>query len=286
MSIEKLSTNASLKQVMDKFEEISLQDFSSMDIKVLKELPSTVKEGQLIIVEEDKFSVVGINNKPISEAEINDNEIYIKCSDYSDNSAEKVVVGSSEVVITLYLSAIYKKQSGVISPCPYVYIGCDGIWKRVLEPKLVIFENGVFGSSDLTIEASNKSVQDYSATVRIEKTHSDTNLVNTLLVSSSIKHSSGSVNYDTKTPINISKYSKLVIKERKSNIQGSYAVQYRLETSKASSSPILTQTITTGTTTDRTTEIDVSKINDLCYFGIRHYGYNQSQYFDSIYFMA
>ena len=32
MSIEKLPTSASLKEVMDKFEEISFQDFSSIDI--------------------------------------------------------------------------------------------------------------------------------------------------------------------------------------------------------------------------------------------------------------
>ena len=31
MSIEKLSTNASLKEVIDKFEEISFKDFSSID---------------------------------------------------------------------------------------------------------------------------------------------------------------------------------------------------------------------------------------------------------------
>ena len=41
MSIEKLSTNASLKQVMDKFEEISLTDLFSLNIIIRNELPSS-----------------------------------------------------------------------------------------------------------------------------------------------------------------------------------------------------------------------------------------------------
>ena len=41
MTISKLPANASLKQVMDKFEEISFQDFSSMDIITSTELPIT-----------------------------------------------------------------------------------------------------------------------------------------------------------------------------------------------------------------------------------------------------
>ena len=50
MAISKLSTTASLKQVMDKFEEISLQDFSSIDIITASELPAKVKEGQIVII--------------------------------------------------------------------------------------------------------------------------------------------------------------------------------------------------------------------------------------------
>ena len=50
MSIEKLPTSASLKQVMDKFEEISLQDFSNIDIVVKNELPKDVKENMIVII--------------------------------------------------------------------------------------------------------------------------------------------------------------------------------------------------------------------------------------------
>ena len=44
MAISKLSTSASLKQVMDKFEEISIQDFSKSNIDIItaKTLPSVV----------------------------------------------------------------------------------------------------------------------------------------------------------------------------------------------------------------------------------------------------
>ena len=50
MAISKLPTNASLKEVMDKFEEISLQDFSSINIIVRSELPITGKENQICIL--------------------------------------------------------------------------------------------------------------------------------------------------------------------------------------------------------------------------------------------
>ena len=50
MAISKLSTTASLKQVMDKFEEISLKDFSSIDIITASELPASGKEGQICII--------------------------------------------------------------------------------------------------------------------------------------------------------------------------------------------------------------------------------------------
>ena len=50
MTISKLPTSASLKQVMDKFEEISLADFSSVNIITASELPSKGKEGQICII--------------------------------------------------------------------------------------------------------------------------------------------------------------------------------------------------------------------------------------------
>ena len=80
MTISKLPANASLKQVMDKFEEISFQDFSSMDIITSTELPSTVKNGRVVII-------TSINPENIicsffyNDFELNEGDINIKLSD-------------------------------------------------------------------------------------------------------------------------------------------------------------------------------------------------------------
>ena len=50
MPINKLPIEASLKEVMDKFEEISLIDLSKIDIVVKNELPSIVKNGQIVVI--------------------------------------------------------------------------------------------------------------------------------------------------------------------------------------------------------------------------------------------
>ena len=50
MAISKLNSNASLRQVMDKFEEISLSDFPNIDIVAKSKLPSQVKNGQIVCV--------------------------------------------------------------------------------------------------------------------------------------------------------------------------------------------------------------------------------------------
>ena len=61
MTISKLPTSASLRQIMDKFEEISLQDFSSIDIITASYLPSMVKNGQIVIITSTKPSKIYIS---------------------------------------------------------------------------------------------------------------------------------------------------------------------------------------------------------------------------------
>ena len=61
MAISKLPTSASLRQIMDKFEEISLQDFSSIDIITASSLPSTVKNGQIVIITSTKPNKIYIS---------------------------------------------------------------------------------------------------------------------------------------------------------------------------------------------------------------------------------
>ena len=65
MAISKLPTSASLKEVMDKFEEISLLDLSLIDVITATELPKTVKNGQIINYD-DETSLVSYKTNPES----------------------------------------------------------------------------------------------------------------------------------------------------------------------------------------------------------------------------
>lgn len=77
MAISKLSTTASLKQVMDKFEEISIQDFSSINIIVSSELPSQSKEGTVCIITNTIGSIIA----SYEEKTLKQNDIFIKLSE-------------------------------------------------------------------------------------------------------------------------------------------------------------------------------------------------------------
>ena len=144
MSIEKLSTNASLKEVIDKFEEISLQDFFSIDIVVAKQLPNTVKDGKIVIIEEEKINKIICNTKAYEDVALNNNEVYIKLNNHKDNWALKCEIVNNIHLFNYYISAIYKKIDGTITQCKDIYMGIDGAWVKVLDSKVDIFANGKF----------------------------------------------------------------------------------------------------------------------------------------------
>ena len=145
MSIKKLSTNASLRQIMDKFEEISLQDFSSIDIVVAKQLPNAVKDGKIVIIEEEKINKIICNTKAYEDVALNNNEVYIKLNNHEDNGALKCEIVNNIHLFNYYVSAIYKKIGGTITHCKDIYMGINGAWVKVLDnAKVDIFANGKF----------------------------------------------------------------------------------------------------------------------------------------------
>lgn len=145
MAINKLPTSASLKDVIDKFEEISLQDFSSIDIVVAKQLPNTVKDGKIVIIEEEKINKIICNTKAYEDVTLNNNEVYIKLNNHEDNGALKCEIVNNMHLFNYYISAIYKKIGGTITHCKDIYMGIDGVWVKVLDAiKVDIFANGKF----------------------------------------------------------------------------------------------------------------------------------------------
>ena len=144
MAINKLPTSASLKDVIDKFEEISLQDFSSIDIVVAKQLPGTVKDGKIVIIEEEKIDKIICDTKLYEDVPLNNNEVYIKLNNHEDNWALKCEIVNNIHLFNYYISAIYKKIDNTITHCEDIYMGIDGAWVKVLDTKVDIFANGKF----------------------------------------------------------------------------------------------------------------------------------------------
>ena len=144
MTISKLPTSASLKEVIDKFEEISLQDFSSIDIDVAEQLPGTVKDGKIVIIEEEKINKIICNTKLYKDVTLNNNEVYIKFNNHEDNGALKCEIVNNIHLFNYYVSAIYKKIDDTITHCKDIYMGIDGAWVKVLDSKVDIFANGKF----------------------------------------------------------------------------------------------------------------------------------------------
>lgn len=83
MTISKLPTSASLKQVMDKFEEISLQDMDSINIKVMSSLPGSAKEGDIIILNSYEYTKVIVARK---EPNLNNNEIWLSVLELGESN--------------------------------------------------------------------------------------------------------------------------------------------------------------------------------------------------------
>ena len=116
MSIEKLSTSASLKDVIDKFEEISFQDFSSVNIITASELPSKGKEGQLCIITNITPNNIFLDYK---ERELSENDIFIQTNIPSNdngyyNVSPYVDNGTLKLQGNVYLANLTIINKGVV----------------------------------------------------------------------------------------------------------------------------------------------------------------------------
>lgn len=144
MSIEKLSTNASLKDVIDKFEEISLMDFSSLNVITATELPSKGKEGQLCIITDIEPNMIYFD---YIEPDLAESEIFLQYK--LDDSHEDFNVSSSKANIRVKIRSICQIKNGVkTSLNGYVYIGDE--WKYIGVAPIIIFKEGIGDISSIT----------------------------------------------------------------------------------------------------------------------------------------
>lgn len=150
MAITKLPSSASLKQVMDKFEEISLQDFSSIDIITASSLPSTVKNGQVCIITDVTPSKIYLDYvKPT----LLESEIYIQY--YNIDTFDTFNISSSNKNIKLKLRNIVQKKNGVETNV-VGYIGLNDNWKPLVPPNIDIYNNGLVSNDVGSIRILDK----------------------------------------------------------------------------------------------------------------------------------
>ena len=136
MSIEKLSTNASLKQVMDKFEEISLTDLFSLNIIIRNELPSSGVEGQICIISDRQTNKVIMNVKE-DVAPSEENRIFMLISPKSYYSS--IEIGKGNKNISLYFLSCKQYVNGKeVSRDSYVFKNRS--WELLTSSKFLLFE--------------------------------------------------------------------------------------------------------------------------------------------------
>ena len=169
MSIEKLSTNASLKDVIDKFEELSLQDFSNINVITVNELPNEVKEGQIVIITNNIPSMIyfDYNSDNINP---NENDIFI-CID--ETKRRKFSITSKNVNLSTFVCSTLQFVGDVWVNIDS-YIGIEGEWMPISPRNLSIFSSGA-----LNAEAGNFELQkltNSNASYGVNSTHATINM--------------------------------------------------------------------------------------------------------------
>ena len=205
MAISKLPTSASLKQVMDKFEEISLQDFSSIDVITASELPNGGKEGQLCIITDTKPSSILFNYD--NTIDIDETEILILYN--TADSFQEYNINTSNINMKLRLRYVIQKINGVNTMKKgYVYL--EGKWKPLLPTELYIFKSGEGLASGFSYTDERTAIGSGSTTNVVSKvTQSITSIISDVQLGSNslVKYQ---ITFD-KSNINLEGYKKLYV---------------------------------------------------------------------------
>ena len=134
MAINKLSTTASLKDVMDKFEEISFQNLSNIDIVVSSSLPDEVVNDRLVIIT-DSVNNIRIGKKTT----LAENDIFIPVN--SEDAIVSYDIKAKNKSISIEIYEAYKVVNGVETMIP-MYLGKDGKWIKTTVETKYLFKAG------------------------------------------------------------------------------------------------------------------------------------------------
>lgn len=145
MAISKLHTSASLKQVMDKFEEISLYDFSNIDIITASELPVSGKEGQVCVITNVKPNKIIVDFDDASYS-FNNGDIFLKCY-INDGVSYNFIVESNNIKININLrECLIKKNNSFVRGKAYIFM--SGKWVD-MDSSMVLYDAPYFFNQDV-----------------------------------------------------------------------------------------------------------------------------------------
>jgi hypothetical protein len=196
MSIEKLSSNASLKEVMDTFEAIDLKlsNFSDIDIIYASELPPNGREGQLCVITSVNPSKCILSKfKP---SKMNESEIYI-CID-GIKSQKIFYYKSKNTEVRFHLLDITQKINGLEKKLNS-YIYTNSTWVKVTSAMLLAYQSGKFYNTDILGGEELTCIEGTGDVIEYNEDHIGVYVVTTY----------GHVNYKFPNKIDLTLYSKL-----------------------------------------------------------------------------
>ena len=142
MAISKLDSNASLRQVMDKFEEISLAikngDSVELDVECLSSLPSTVKNNKIVVISNYSANKAYIGDYYTSDvSKFNEKDVIITFI----GPKSKLNISTEKVDVNVPLGVAFQKVNGSMKRCEG-YIGINSKWVLFSSLELILYDNG------------------------------------------------------------------------------------------------------------------------------------------------
>ena len=283
MSIEKLPNNASLKQVMDKFEEISFQDFSNIDIVVKSELPTTVKNGQIVVIEEVNVSKITLDTRVFKDVTINENEIYVQLSTHENSISLDCSIVTSIHELKYYIDSIYINKNGVITPCENIFMGYEGKWNRVLDNRLDLFNCGEYTNTEYVFSSGYIRYGNGSAIIVNDTPY------NKLIFHTNASMVNCNVSLVLNNAIDITRFNKLIFVVEKvewSSITNQPSISFGVSLNRDDVADNMISKKTYGAIEFRSTspktiiEVDISNVNGYYYPHISFHGYGFATLYD------
>ena len=258
MAISKLPTSASLRQVMDKFEEISFQNFSSIDIITASELPSEGKENRICIITDVEPVSITVNSTDMNIS-MEESAITMKLSPTEKIPMQEI--SSSNKTIFLAYAGAYQYVNGDLKAL-YSYIYKDGVWELLTVGFAFAFNEGMFLNT--AIFGSFNIYSSSSTATGVREVGVNTNKELEIKTTKS----TDKVKCRFSNKIDLTGFSSLVVEINDFTVNSSSASCYVNVNVSDGTNVIASKEHTSSGFKKQTWSIDLSKVNSSCYIEV------------------